>query len=955
MIKLTELRVVAGMDAGGYAQGAKTVTDSNRAMVNAMAMVDAETQNVERGLTRMSRAFIPGYTEANRLYREMLSLEGLLERGKVAPDRAGVMYEGMAQKFGLVADAATMARAEFALLAPVVDRVNASMAARGGVPSMPGGGPSSDAVREQQRMAAAAAELKRQVDPLGAAYDRLNAEIAEYNALLAAGAINQQLHTGGVALANAKYAEFNAMQKHVGTGLRLRQHELSNITYQLNDMAVMLASGQAPFMILMQQGMQLAQPLGPHGLVGGVKALGAGMMTFLTNPINLAVLGFAGLAAGATYAYKQIMSGGFDIEKSLERQKDLLSDIRDAYKDVGYEVGQVASGSIAALRLRVEIDVEKSRKEVAEQIQSMLSDIMPRPAGGKGGAVILNAENLPFADAMRDLNSAVKSGRGDIDGFLDRIAEIAASTADEKVQKTAAEIAGMSDEFALLQRQAEAAKRSLDPLASKLFEMFSKPRQMLGEERENTPLYDFLPELRSQQQMLRDSYDELYKKAAGTADGAAIMAEAVRVMGDATAYLNSETSKLVALNNVEIAQIYAKSPADKARLAAEQERISLINTATDATEAEIRVQHAYSLALQQANFQIAEQNRERMRAANDNLTMASLDVAVAGQPAWEQERLRNNLKLRLDLEKEAAENGVAFNRALYNSLVAVNNETAKQNALLAATNLELALADERKMLFMPSNEADIFKRLKSADIEEGTAAWAKLADQLREIQEIESSFGHGFARAFDDIARDAADFASSAKDIVDDLYGGLEDVWVNFAKTGKLSFSSLIDSMIEDISRLTYKMAMDGLFDIFSMSGGGSILNFLANGYGGLYAKGGVFSGGHEVDYFARGGIVSSPTMFPMAGGRRGMMGEAGPEGIFPLRRGADGRLGVEAAGGGGGNVVVNLSSVVNMNGSGGNDNRRDIERALDARDKRLMAAVPRAVMDARRRSKAGF
>jgi phage-related minor tail protein len=49
---------------------------------------------------------------------------------------------------------------------------------------------------------------------------------------------------------------------------------------------------------------------------------------------------------------------------------------------------------------------------------------------------------------------------------------------------------------------------------------------------------------------------------------------------------------------------------------------------------------------------------------------------------------------------------------------------------------------------------------------------------------------------------------------------------------------------------------------------------------------------------FAKGGVVSSPTTFPMRGGR-GLMGEAGPEAILPLARGADGRLGVQAGSGG--------------------------------------------------------
>jgi phage-related minor tail protein len=54
---------------------------------------------------------------------------------------------------------------------------------------------------------------------------------------------------------------------------------------------------------------------------------------------------------------------------------------------------------------------------------------------------------------------------------------------------------------------------------------------------------------------------------------------------------------------------------------------------------------------------------------------------------------------------------------------------------------------------------------------------------------------------------------------------------------------------------------------------------------------------------FAHGGVVSQPTAFPMAGGT-GLMGEAGAEAIMPLRRGADGRLGV-AAGESGGTLQV--------------------------------------------------
>ena len=48
---------------------------------------------------------------------------------------------------------------------------------------------------------------------------------------------------------------------------------------------------------------------------------------------------------------------------------------------------------------------------------------------------------------------------------------------------------------------------------------------------------------------------------------------------------------------------------------------------------------------------------------------------------------------------------------------------------------------------------------------------------------------------------------------------------------------------------------------------------------------------------FAKGGVVSGPTIFPFANGT-GLMGEAGPEAIMPLSRGSDGKLGVVAANG---------------------------------------------------------
>jgi phage-related minor tail protein len=146
----------------------------------------------------------------------------------------------------------------------------------------------------------------------------------------------------------------------------------------------------------------------------------------------------------------------------------------------------------------------------------------------------------------------------------------------------------------------------------------------------------------------------------------------------------------------------------------------------------------------------------------------------------------------------------------------------------------------------------------------------------------------------------------------EDLFKGMGDAIVDFALTGKTSFEDMIKSMIIGLIKLEMQMAMTNMYK--SAGGSQGIISAIVSTFTGTptpSAKGNVFNGGLQA--FAKGGaftngIVRSPTMFNM-----GLMGEAGPEAIMPLRRGSDGSLGVAASGGSsGGNVsvqVINNSS----------------------------------------------
>jgi lambda family phage tail tape measure protein len=150
-------------------------------------------------------------------------------------------------------------------------------------------------------------------------------------------------------------------------------------------------------------------------------------------------------------------------------------------------------------------------------------------------------------------------------------------------------------------------------------------------------------------------------------------------------------------------------------------------------------------------------------------------------------------------------------------------------------------------------------------------------------------------------AEEATRRATEAFEFQRETLRGVADDFISAFEDGKITLQEFGDIALNVLDKIADKL----LDDAFSGGGAGGLLGLLGGlfggggGLGGLtwgtWAKGGAFSGGNVIP-FARGGVVSRPTLFPMANGA-GLMGEAGPEGILPLRRNSQGQLGVMAQG----------------------------------------------------------
>lgn len=177
------------------------------------------------------------------------------------------------------------------------------------------------------------------------------------------------------------------------------------------------------------------------------------------------------------------------------------------------------------------------------------------------------------------------------------------------------------------------------------------------------------------------------------------------------------------------------------------------------------------------------------------------------------------------------------------------------------------------------------------------AEMARLEDGLETATDVVAQFNGEISRLRAAVAATGRDFDVLEKGLSKGLARALDGLVLDGMRA-----SDAMETVARAVINTTYKEATRPVTD--------HLAGVLTDGLAALlpFAKGGSFAQGNVMP-FAKGGVVTGPTAFPMRRGT-GLMGEAGPEAILPLARGADGRLGVQTQGGGRPvNIVMNIQT----------------------------------------------
>jgi tape measure domain-containing protein len=401
--------------------------------------------------------------------------------------------------------------------------------------------------------------------------------------------------------------------------------------------------------------------------------------------------------------------------------------------------------------------------------------------------------------------------------------------------------------------------------------------------------------------------------------------------------------------------------AEKAAKAAEREAARVANIVRDqaALTQQKQLQAQYSQAIFTAEIakdevlkiqlqrerEIGEISLQYSKQINDEKAKGN---SAAVKEAFTKTALVDVQLVELKTAQQLAELQIKTTEAYTNIATDLQYQLDLKAAVTEQDRIQLQLAYEAAKLrkdnpLMTQEQIDAITKQRASlaapktDAQSIAGRVGQLQDEIKEMTKLST------------VAITAADgignaFANSFKSLIDGTMSAREALSSFFKDVASMFLDMAAQIIAKQMTMIILQSILKALGAVSGAGSGGDLgkVNMAdVSKYSAPlgYAKGGVF--GNGISKFASGGIVGSPTLFQFANGgttQTGLMGEAGPEAIMPLSRGAGGKLGVnasglrEAMGGGpgmGGSPVLNMSFETTRFGDTDYVSRDQLEAAM--------------------------
>lgn len=653
-------------------------------------------------------------------------------------------------------------------------------------------------------------------------------------------------------------------------------------SFQVNDFFVQMQSGTDVLVAFGQQGSQAAQILTMFG--GGLAIFGAGLSVAI--PLLTAVARNMDLfgdqsAENIRYATREADKLVSGLKEVADTR--ILAGLVSDFKELSGVISGIADRDLLNLRRSLEKNLAESPLEIMGGMADVLGKIFTVDAKGLKEFAQARKEELDARGKVVDyITKAVEKS----DTLLSLEKEI------KKVQEKR-DSAGLSAKM----------QEYLDRVIKGLTEELNKRTEIVNKQDQTVSM------LRAEQRFGSDSIEYLKKQLEYKRLSTIVDAERQGLTGelleDIKKLADEEKKITLEIREQKIAQ-------DKAKEVAELEKRTKIETLG------LEVQALKKLELTaEIKADILEKEMQRfmlqkgITAEVDKQTEAekkllaakfkALDISLAGTRSGEKGGGKKAVKDPLGDELKANDKLIA--QAKVKALFA--KDTWDYYSRMLAIQTDGTIVGDKRLGQLKSQYEELKK------INEALEFRKELQDALvKSAYDLGEGIGSAFAKM------------GEGKSTMDKIGIFIKEITKAFLATelAVLAFTSLLTalSVPKDIAG-----ALAGQI----VMAGAKALEF---------ANGGVFDQG--VQKFANGGVVSQPTYFNM-----GLMGEAGPEAIMPLKRGRDGKLGVAANDNGGAvTVVQNFSFAANGDES--------VKKIIAQEAPKIAQLAQRVIIDNRRR-----